>query len=316
MEGAEALADRTASLRHWYWSGLAIGMAILLRPDGGMILIACALWLGWRLLRPQVDGAAIGRPRIVVAGLAMGALAFVPLVPWTIRNAITLHELQPVAPVDANMPGEFIPKGFYRWLRTWEMDYASQEDTGFNVSGEEIPFERVPSRAFDDPQQRAQTRQLFDQYNQTLVMTPELDTRFGELARERIADSRLRYYIELPAVRAIGMWLRPRTEMLPVDIHWWTFDDPRDAAVSVILGVWNLALLIAAARSLRRFRSLRWAGLLLTFVVVRTVLIVVLTIPEPRYVLECYPVVLALAGAAVAGRRSLLASEKIVVLFS
>ena len=285
----------TRGLSQWVWSGLAIGAATLLRPDSGMVLIAILLWLGFIFVRrPEM------RWNTVRAALLVGVFTFIPLVPWTVRNAITVHEFQPLAPVDANEPGEFVPRGFNRWLKTWEMDYASQEDIGFNVSGEAIPFDAVPNRAFDNPQQRATTEGLFREYNQTLEMTPELDARFGELARERIRDSRLRYYVALPALRALDMWLRPRTAMLPVDIHWWNFDDPHDDSISIFLGFLNLALLVAAAWGLRRLGLTGAAGLLLTFVVVRTVLIVAISIPEPRYALECYPVVLVLAGGVIA----------------
>lgn len=315
VKGTEALISAKqnrfgwTTLKPWAWCGIAIGLATLLRPDGGMILIAVGAWLGWKLLHPRFSAAPIERGMIVAAGVLVAVFTFVPLVPWIVRNAITLREFQPLTPVDASAPGEFVPHGFDRWLKTWEMDYASQEDIGFNVSGDEIPFDHVPNRAFDNPEQRQRTEELFREYNQKLDMTPDLDARFGELARERIADSPLRYYVELPVVRTLDMWLRPRTEMLPVDLHWWTFDDPRDDSIAILLGAWSLGLLIAAAWSLRRFHDLRFAGLLLTFVVARTVLIVAVTIPEPRYVLECYPVVLALAGAAVAGRRSQIGSS-------
>lgn len=281
----------------WIWCGLAIGATTLLRPDSGMILIAVLIWLGWRFITGP------DRWRTVQAAILAGVFTAVPLVPWVVRNAITLHEFQPLTPVAANTPGEYVPHGFDRWLKTWEIDYASQEDIGFSVSGEEIPFDRVPNRAFDNPQQRATTEELFREYNDALDMTPPLDARFDQLAQERIHDSRLRYYVVLPVFRALDMWLRPRTEMLPVDIHWWTFDDPRDSAIAIFLAAWNLALLVAAAWGLRKLGVSPAIALLLTFVLVRTVLIVAISIPEPRYVLECFPVVLAMAGA-VASRRS------------
>ena len=280
----------------WMLSGLATGIATLLRPDSGIVLIAVLLWLGWRLLAGAAEGS---RSHTFRAAVLVGVCTFIPLTPWAVRNAITLHEVQPLAPVDANEPGEFVPHGFDRWLKTWEIDYASQEDIGFNVSGEAIPFDYVPKRAFDNPQQRATTEELFREYNQTLEMTPELDARFGELARQRVRDSRLRYYLLMPALRAVDMWLRPRTEMLPIDIHWWNFDDPRDDSIAVFLGLGNLVLLGLGCWGLWRVGASPAVVLLLTFVVVRTVLIVAISIPEPRYALECYPVVLALGGAAI-----------------
>ena len=97
------------------------------------------------------------------------------------------------------------------------------------------------------------------------------------------------------------MWLRPRTEMLPVDVHWWRWaDDPHDSGIAIGLGVGNLALLAMAGWSLARIGRLRYAGMWLTYIALRTILLAAIATPEPRYVLECYPVVLALAGAALA----------------
>jgi hypothetical protein len=300
--GAGALRNAQESLRPWAWCGLAIGAGVLLRPDGGMLLVALLLWLAWRFFRSRTHPSNHGQggvpARIFKAALLVGIFTFVPLAPWTIRNAITLHEFRPLPPVMVAGPGEYYPQGFIHWVRTWIVDYASLEDIGFKVSGEEIPFNRVPNRAFDTPEQRQRTEELFTAYNETVEMPPELDAKFAELARERIRRNPLRHYVVLPALCALDMWLRPRTEMLPVDVHWWEFEnDPYDSGIAIAFAVLNLALLATAAWSLRNARAMPYVGMLLTFVVVRTMLLTVFTPPEPRYVLECYPVVLALAGA-------------------
>ena len=304
--GAEALRDHRLSLRAWAWSGLAIGGGLLLRPDGGMLLIAIMLWLGWQFVfthpSKQSQGGAPGgsppRRRVFAAGVLVGVFTFVPLIPWTVRNAVTLHQFHPLPDKTAAAPGEYYPAGFMRWMRTWIVDYASLEDIGFRAGSDEIPFDRLPNRAFDSAEQRRQTKQVFEIYNDTLDITPAIDAKFATLARERIRRNPLRYYIELPVLCALDMWLRPRTEMLPVDSHWWEYEnDPHDSTIGVAMGLLNLVLLVVAAWSLRNARAMRYLGLLMTFVVVRTALLVVFTPPEPRYVLECYPVVLAMAGA-------------------
>ena len=298
--GVEALRNPRSPLRAWAWCGLAVGAGVLLRPDGGMLLIALLAWLTWRFFHSDA------KLRVFKAALLAGIFTFVPLAPWAIRNAITLHEFQPLAPATGTAPDEYYARGFVRWFRTWVIDYSSLEDIGFNVSGESIPFERVPDRAFDTREQRRRTEELFKAYNETLVMTPELDGQFSELAEERIRHKPLRYYVELPILCALDMWLRPRTEMLPIDVHWWEYEnDPRDSTIAIAFGVLNLGLLAAAAWSLRKARRLPYVGMLLTFLVVRTMLLTVFTPPEPRYVLECYPVVLALAGTLARKRPAL-----------
>jgi hypothetical protein len=94
------------------------------------------------------------------------------------------------------------------------------------------------------------------------------------------------------------MWLRPRTETLPSDTRWWDFDDdPRWLALTISLGIVNLLYVGAAFSGLLRGRFAPHVGLLLTFVMLRSLFLGTLENPEPRYTLECYPVVIVLAAA-------------------
>ena len=102
----------------------------------------------------------------------------------------------------------------------------------------------------------------------------------------------------IPALRIVDMWLRPRTELLPSDPRCWEFnDDPKGSIMAVGAGLLNLAYVGAALLAvLRRFSSARYAGLLVGFVVLRSAFLGTIENPEPRYTLECYPVVIWLAS--------------------
>jgi hypothetical protein len=117
----------------------------------------------------------------------------------------------------------------------------------------------------------------------------------------------VRYYVVLPLLRVADMWLRPRTEILPPDVRWWEFnDDWKRSAVAVGFGVLNLAYVGAALLALiRRFSVIRWAGLLICFLLLRSAMLATLENPEPRYSLECYPVIIVLASAVVAQGKTL-----------
>jgi hypothetical protein len=157
---------------------------------------------------------------------------------------------------------------------------------------------KLPARAFDSDAQRLQTTELLADYNQQLHVTPELDGRFAALADERVRDAPLRYYVWLPIFRMADMWLRPRTSNLPSDTRWWEFnDDPKWSALAVAMGIIGLAYPVLATAGLVKGWSVPWLGLLLTFVILRTVFLGTLENPEPRYTLECYPVVILLAGS-------------------
>ena len=282
----------------WLGCGLATGAAILLRPDGVLLLLAFELYLGWLLLRRFRDGQPY--TRILQAAIVVLVASVVPLVPWTLRNLRTFHQLQPLAPRYANEENTFVPLGFERWVRTWIADYASTEEIYWSVPGSTIDADQLPSRAFDNEDQRDRTEKLLDDYNRSLRVTPDLDKRFAELADERVHHAPLRYYLWLPLLRISDMWLRPRTEILPCNTRWWEFDEQtRWLVLSVIVGVLNLLYIAAALLGLLRARAVPHIGLLLTFVIVRSVFLGTLENPEPRYTLECYPVVIVLAAVAV-----------------
>jgi 4-amino-4-deoxy-L-arabinose transferase-like glycosyltransferase len=304
IAGLEAFDGRR--MRPWLGCGLAIGAAILLRPDGGLLLVALELYLLAVLVRAWRDKPRARAPappvlpgsRVLKVGLTLALVSLTPLVPWTWRNWHNLHHFQPLAPRYANEEDEFVPAGFNRWVKTWIADYASVEEIYWPVPGDVVDAGKLPARAFDSDAQRLQTTELLADYNRQLHVTPELDVRFAVLADKRVRDAPLRYYVGLPFLRIADMWWRPRTETLPSDTRWWEFnDDPKGSALAVAMGIIGLAYASLAAAGLSKGLSMPYLGLLLTFVILRTVFLGTLENPEPRYTLECYPVVILLAGA-------------------
>ncbi len=287
----------------WIGCGLATAATILLRPDGGILLAAIEFFLLWTVAQRL-------RYRLRVVGLAgamfaVGTVSIAPLIPWTFRNLHTLNRFQPLAPRYANDEGEFVPTGFNRWVKTWMVDYTSVEEIYWPVPGEPVDAAKLPDRAFDSMKQRSETQQLLNQYNSALYVSPELDAKFGGLAAQRISKSPWRYYVWLPALRIADMWFRPRTEMLPSDSRWWEFnDDPKWSALAIglgLIGIFYVALSLAGFFQRGVFGH---AGLLATFVVLRSFFLGTLENPEPRYTLECFPVIIVFAAAAFHARRT------------
>lgn len=324
----------------WVATGTSIAACILLRPDGGILLAAVLLYIAVaaaegafggkrkqtsaakagdandpliaelnRATQNQVRPAVLGRPdttpfrRLLGAGIIVTLMALAPLVPWTIRNFRTLHHFQPLAPRYANESDEAAPRGFNRWVKTWIADYVSVEEIYWSVPGDKIDVAKLPSRALDAERER--TLAVIEDYNQSQELTPQMDARFGELAAMRIRAHPLRYYVELPMLRIADMWLRPRTEFLPPDARWWEFnDDIRESVLTVGFGLLNLHYLAAALLALvRRHARIRYLGLLVTFLVLRTAFLATIENPEPRYTLEGYPVIIVLASALSAKGR-------------
>ena len=200
--------------------------------------------------------------------MVLAICSLLPLAPWTARNWRVFHQFMPLAPTHANAPGEYYAAGFDRWMRTWLADYASLEDIGFKMDDTVMDVNNLPDRAFDNAGERSATQEVFDRYNQTVTMTPELDAQFEQLARQRIRRKPFRYYLELPVVRVLDLWLRPRTEMLPLDTHWWRFrDDPHDFAWALLLAAINRAYVGAGdAGGCRRLAADPYVGMLVGFV--------------------------------------------------
>jgi len=296
------------SMIDWAGCGAACAAAILLRPDGALLVMAIVLYLLAKVLLPN---SSVGRTDVSIsrghavlrnfqAATLVTVIAIAPLVPWAIRNWNVFHRLQPLAPRYANEEDEFVPMGFNRWIKTWIADYASTEEIYWGVPGSEIDSAKLPSRAFDSPRQQTETTALISDYNQALHIGPDLDKRFQALATQRIHSHPLRYYISLPLLRILDMWLRPRTEMLPCDTRWWEFnDDVQWSVLAVVFGIINLCYFLSGLVGSLYARRLRLIGLLVLFVVLRSVFLGTLENPEPRYTLEMYPVVIVLAAFAL-----------------
>ena len=288
------------STRPWFACGVSVAACILLRPDGGLVLLAIGFYLGILVVRAWRAGRS--PLQLLRAGIVVGACALAPLAVWGLRNWRTLHRVEFLAPRYANEEDEFVPNGFNRWTRTWIADYASTEAIDWNVPGDTVDPANLPARAFDTPQQRERTLALIAQYNQTLRVTPEVDAAFAALAEERIRTHPLRYYVWLPALKIADMWLRPRTELLPPDSRWYDFtDDPQWIVLSVSLGLLNLLYVIAAGAGLIRGPRIAWIGLGMSYIALRSSFLGTLENPESRYTLECYPVVILMAAALWGG---------------
>ncbi len=296
---------------YWYLAGLAgllTGLCTLFRPEAPLLLVAAWLVLS-AILIAQRDSLRWLRTMAVMAGFCA-----VPLLPWTIRNAVTLHEFQPLAPRNSNLPGELVPSGFMSWEKTWLYRFRDVYLVPWKLNEEPIEVDEIPARAFDSPAEKERVAMMLEQYNQDLTLTPEEDAAFAKLARERTARHPLRAHFWLPAARALTLWFTPRIELLPVSgtvfplAQSWE-DDRIDQSVTLglfLLNIFYVGLAIwGGIRLWRRAPAARGAiALLATFVLVRTAFLTTLETPEPRYVLVCYPVLLALGAQAFAEREA------------
>jgi hypothetical protein len=182
------------SITWWIVSGFLGGLAVLFRPDSGLFAAAVGLTLVitgliWSAPAERsgdgaLDAAPVDRSRSIQSGVALRlpphskrfsrslvagtvfSLAFViVLAPWTIRNARVFHLFQPLAPAHAEMPGEFVPRGYGHWLRTWLDDEAYIAPFLWSLDDQPINLDDIPATAFDSAEEKARVAALLDKYN-------------------------------------------------------------------------------------------------------------------------------------------------------
>ena len=225
-------------------------------------------------------------------------LALAPFAAWGWRNWQVFHLFQPLVPRQASNPGEFTNPGWERWVKSWCLDYACTAEIYWNVPDNTLEIDKLPSRAFDSPAQYGETVKLADDYNVKTELTQEIDARFGKLADERIATHPLRFYLWLPLGRMADMWLRPRVDNLPIDLDWWNYKRHEDeTCISwAYVGLNALYLLLGVAGLW--LRPSYWRAML-SYMLLRSALLMTIAAPESRYTLECFPMLFALGGVAL-----------------
>jgi 4-amino-4-deoxy-L-arabinose transferase-like glycosyltransferase len=348
---------RKKALLWWIATGLIAGLAVLFRPDSGLFAAAIGTTLMLSaLVRRNADSIFV-RMRGAVLSAALFSIAFcIVLVPWTIRNRRVFHVFQPLAPAHAEMPGEFVARGYLLWVRTWLDDSKYVGPALWAMDMRQMHVEDFPARAFDSKEERDRVAALFEKYNHPdgeepdasdedqssgddedqsdssgdeedqpeeepepeehpepeetdVEMTPEVDAGFAQIGQERIAHSRLRYYVVLPLKRAKTLWFDTHSQYYPFngdllpledldyDIHqqYWLPLFAGLTAVYTLLGVVGGWLLWRS----RDRDARRWLLLAVLLMFLRLGFFASIENPEPRYTVELFPFLIMLAGAGI-----------------
>lgn len=281
----------------WLLAGFVVGLGTLVRPETPLLLIATGLFLlvHWRR---RADWS-----KLILAGLWLLVGLILPLAPWAARNARALGRVEFLAPRYAESQGDFIPHGFYAWTGTWMVRFQDAYRVTWKLGNAPIYADALPDGAFDSKAQRTEVASLLGQYNSNLKIPPALDRKFELLARQRKSEHPLRSYLFIPVERAWRIWFTPRIELLPFSGKLWPPGEmmrssPIDFDVTAILGILNIVFVALACVGVWKFRHSKGMALILTVLVVRTAFVTQLQTVEPRYVIECYPAILALGSLA------------------
>lgn len=295
LDGIFSNKNLLHAVRIWFAGGLVVGLATLVRPETPLLLVAVliALWLRYR--RPA------NWKKLTLATLWMIAGLLLPLAPWAARNALSVGRVQYLAPRYAETVGDVLPTGFYAWTKTWMFRFRDAYLFTWKLPSERINLKDLPSYAVDSSEEFSRVSSLLDQYNRTRGMTRSLDLQFAELARERTQRHPIRTYVWIPIERSASMWFTPRTTLLPFSGRFWPLAEsyhynPAEFEVTFGLAILNIlyvALFLAAAWLCRTNPGVL---LIITFIAVRTAFLTQLQTCEPRYVLVCFPALLAISA--------------------
>ena len=331
----------------WIVAGLLGGLNVLFRPDSGLFVAAVGLTLaitGLVRFKKEFGGS-------IVKGAIFSLAFLIVLTPWTIRNWRVFHQFQPLAPAHGEMPGEFVPRGYYLWLRTWLDDESYIAPFLWSLDTDPIDIDDVPPYAFDSPDEKKRVTTLLEAYNneqgtdtnadadskpdnnanpdedkdesdsndeQTqpesgqkpqVEMAPQIDAAFGQLARERIARHPFRFYVQLPLKRAHTMWFDTHSQYWPFVGTLLPFSDldhtthqqiwlPLFAGLTAVYTLLGLAGMWFLWNS-GNFDARRWLLLVALAIVLRLILFSAIENPEPRYVVEFFPLLSVLGGIAI-----------------
>ena len=110
------------------------------------------------------------RYRVVILGGGFGGLNAAQKlkrapVDVTLIDRRNFHLFQPLAPAHGEMPDEFVPRGYYHWLRTWLDDEAYVAPFLWSLDDQPISLDDIPPAAFDSADEKARVAALLDKYN-------------------------------------------------------------------------------------------------------------------------------------------------------
>lgn len=297
------------SFAGWVASGgVLVGIGTLVRPETPLVLAAAGAIFTIRL-RHREDW-----PKLILTISWMAAGLLLALLPWAGRNARALGRIQFLAPHYAETQGDFMPRGFFKWTRTWMVRPEENYLVPWKLGKAPIPIESLPASAFDSVGERNRVAGSLTVYNTSLKMSPVLDRQFELLARERTARHPLRTYVVIPIERAGTMWFTPPVRALRYSGAMWPpaerwRENPWDFGLTAGFGLLNLVYFGLAIAGAWCCRARAAIAMLIAFVFIRTAFLTQQVSIEPRYVILCFPAFLAIAAQAWTISRPNLASN-------
>jgi len=270
-------------------AGAAAGLAQLVRTDALLLVPASALAI-WSAARPAAE-----RVRALAACALAGLVVFAP---WPIRNLRETGAAHPLGAEYFTVDGRPLAPGLTRWMRTWADGAAIDGDFAARIYFM-VPIDsaHVTAKIADDVPERARLLELLGKRD---FESDDADRAFSELAAARTRRHPLRTYLELPLRRLARLYLPASNGDYPMKVSWLGLPETRDG-FAVFDGLVYALALAGIIRLLRDRERRRIGAILLTAIAVRSIVhsFAVPMYVSQRYLVEVYPLLLALAAVAV-----------------
>jgi len=271
MLWADRPRNRGVGARSWLVPGLLLGALALTRPEYLAISLPVAVVVFARRGRDEWQSCLV-QALVMLVGLA------VVVVPWTVRNAVTLDRFVPISTGGGQVlfAGSYLPSG------------GNPERVGEEV------LKRHPELRQELPLD-PRLEQILMALAHQRYPNMEADAALARIGRERLwedVSERPGEYIGFLATKLSLIWGHgPRRVMhqpLWAALHW----------VLLALGLLGLAVLAFQRR---------WEALLLATILLAATAIGLLLVASPRRALVTIPLVAALAGVGATACRDSLA---------
>jgi 4-amino-4-deoxy-L-arabinose transferase-like glycosyltransferase len=162
----------------------------------------------------------------------------------------------------------------------------------------------------DEPEEEPEPEEHPEPEEANVEMTPEIDAGFAQIGRERVAHSRLRYYVLLPLKRAKTLWFDTHSQYYPFNgdllpLADLDYDIHQQYWLPLFAGLTGIYTLLGVIGGWLLWRSRdrdarRWVLLAVLLMFLRLGFFATLENPEPRYTVELFPFLIMLAGAGLA----------------
>ena len=170
----------------------------------------------------------------------------------------------------------------------------------------------------DEPEEEPEPEEHPEPADANVEMTPEIDAGFAQIGHERVAHSRLRYYVVLPFKRGMTLWFDTHSQYYPFNGELLPLEDldhdiHQQYWLPLFAGLTGIYTLLGVIGGFLMWRSgdRRWLLMMALLIFLRWGFFATLENPEPRYTVEFFPFLILLGSACFIHRFRRLSSKSV-----